>query len=146
MSVRVSVILGRKGSDVVTIEPQATVAQAVSLLAEHNLGALVVAAEGSALDGIVSERDVVRELAASGAEVLTWTVERVMTTDVLTCEPESSTDTVMQVMTEHRARHLPVVEDGRLVGIVSIGDVVKSRIDELEMQAQSMEDYIGGVR
>lgn len=145
MSVRVSVILGRKGSDVATIDPQATVTEALSLLAEHNVGALVVARETAAIDGIVSERDIVRRLASSGAEVLDWTVEKIMTSDVLTCSPELPADTVMQLMTEHRARHLPVVDDdGRLVGIVSIGDVVKSRMDDLEMQAQSMEDYISG--
>jgi CBS domain-containing protein len=141
---RVSLILGRKGTDVVTIGRQATVTEALQVLSEHNIGAIVVCERG-AVDGIVSERDIVRRLAISGSETLGLTVEEVMTADVLTCNPDATADEVMQVMTEHRARHLPVLDDrGRLMGIVSIGDVVKSRIDDLETQTQSMQDYISG--
>jgi CBS domain-containing protein len=144
MSVRVSVILGRKGADVVTIGRRATVTEAVRVLAEHNIGAIVVCERG-AVDGIVSERDIVRRLASSGSETLGLTVEEVMTADVLMCNLDATADEVMQVMTKHRARHLPVLDDHRrLAGIVSIGDVVKSRLDDLETQTQSMQDYISG--
>lgn len=143
MSVLVSVILGRKGTDVVTIGRDAAVADALRVLADHNVGALVVADRPGAVDGIVSERDIVRRLARSGAETLGLPVSAVMTTDVLTCTADANADDVMQTMTTHRTRHLPVVDDReRLIGIVSIGDVVKSRIDELETQAQAMQDYI----
>lgn len=145
MSVRVSVILDRKGAEVVSIRRQATVTEALRVLAEHNVGALVVSDRAAAIDGIVSERDIVRRLARSGSEALGLTVQEVMTTDVLTCKPDATADEVMQVMTARRARHLPVLDDeGRLAGIVSIGDVVKSRIDDLETQTQSMQDYISG--
>lgn len=145
MSVRVSVILVRKGSDVVTITRDAMVTDALRVLAEHNVGALIVSGDGNAVDGIVSERDIVRWLARAGSEALEYPVEQVMTTDVLTCTPEANADEVMQMMTAQRARHLPVVDDdGRLAGIVSIGDVVKSRIDDLVTQARSMESYISG--
>jgi CBS domain-containing protein len=145
MSVRVSIILARKGSDVVTIARDATVTEALRVLAEHNVGALIVSADGKAVDGIVSERDVVRWLARAGPDALHYPVEQVMTTDVLACRPDATADDVMQTMTTHRARHLPVLDDdGRLTGVVSIGDVVKSRIDDLVTQARSMEDYISG--
>lgn len=144
MSVRVSVILGRKGSDVVTIGRDATLIDALRVLAEHGIGALVVSADGEHVDGIVSERDVVRRLAIDGGDALTATVAEVMTADVHTCTREATADDVMQTMTTYRMRHLPVVEDGRLIGLVSIGDVVKSRIDELTTQAESMQDYISG--
>jgi CBS domain-containing protein len=141
----VRVILSRKGADVVTIHRGATVTEALQVLAEHNVGALIVCDDHTAeVDGIVSERDIVRRLARSGAETLQLTVQDVMTTDVLTCNPDATADEVMQVMTNHRARHLPVLDGGRLTGIVSIGDVVKSRIDDLETQTQSMQEYISG--
>jgi len=138
-------ILSRKGAEVVTIQRQATVTDALQVLADHNVGALVVCDDAAAeVDGILSERDIVRRLADSGPEALRLTVEDVMTADVLTCDPEKTADEVMQVMTTHRARHLPVLDGDRLAGIVSIGDVVKSRIDDLETQTQSMQDYISG--
>jgi CBS domain-containing protein len=141
----VRAILSRKGADVVTIERQATVNEALRLLAEHNIGALIICDDRAAeVDGILSERDIVRRLTRSGADTLQMTVDDVMTSDVLTCDPEATADEVMQVMTNHRARHLPVLDGGRLVGMVSIGDVVKSRIDDLETQTQSMQDYISG--
>lgn len=144
MSVRVSVILGRKGSDVVTIGRDATLIDALRVLAEHGIGALVVSADGERVDGIISERDVVRRLAIDGGDALTATVAEAMTADVHTCTGQATADDVMQTMTTYRMRHLPVVEDGRLIGLVSIGDVVKSRIDELTTQAESMQDYISG--
>lgn len=145
MSVRVSAILSRKGNDVVTITGDTIVSEALRVLSEHNVGALVVCDSAEAIVGIVSERDIVRWLARSGAEALQMPVEEVMTAEVLTCTPDATADEVMQTMTVRRARHLPVVDDhGRLVGIVSIGDVVKSRIDDLQTQTQSMEAYISG--
>lgn len=144
MSVRVSVILDRKGADVVTIRRDATLIDALRVLAEHGIGALVVSAEGDTVDGIISERDVVRRLATDGADALTSTVAEAMTANVHTCAPDATADEVMQAMTTYRMRHLPVVEDGRLSGLVSIGDVVKSRIDDLTTQAASMQDYISG--
>ena len=144
MSVRVSVILARKGADVATVESSATVGEALRLLAEHDIGALVVSGDGNRIDGIISERDIVRRLADAGADIIDVPVMQVMTAEVLTCTPDETADEVMQTMTERRARHLPVIDDGRLVGIVSIGDVVKSRIDDLTTRARSMEDYISG--
>lgn len=144
MSVKVAVILARKGSDVLTITSAAPLRDAVTVLAEHNIGALVVCDEPRRIAGIVSERDIVRHLAGSRA-TLDAPVSDVMTADVLTCTPETSADEVMQTMTTLRARHLPVVDaDGDLVGVVSIGDVVKSRIDDLETQTESMQAYISG--
>jgi CBS domain-containing protein len=141
----VRVILSRKGADVVTIQRRVPITEALSVLAEHNVGALVVCDDRAAkVDGIISERDIVRRMAESGAETLQMTVEDVMTSNVLTCDPDATADEVMQVMTTHRARHLPVLDGGRLAGIVSIGDVVKSRIDDLETQTQSMQEYISG--
>lgn len=144
MSVRVSVILGRKGADVVTISRDATLIDAVRVLSEHGIGALVVSAEGNTVDGIVSERDIVRRLATDEADALTATVGEAMTADVHTCAADATADEVMHTMTTYRLRHLPVVEDGQLSGLVSIGDVVKSRIDELTTEAASMQDYISG--
>lgn len=145
MSVNVSVILSRKGADVITIARDASVAEAVKLLTERNIGALVVSDNDETINGIVSERDIVAHLARAGAATLDATVEQVMTADVTTCPQDATADDVMQTMTTGRMRHLPVVDDdGRLAGIVSIGDVVKSRIDDLEIQAQSMQNYISG--
>jgi CBS domain-containing protein len=141
----VSVILGRKGADVVTIGRDTSVTDALKVLADHNIGALVVSDRAGEISGIISERDIVRRLAGLGSATLDLTVAEVMTTNVRTCTLDATADEVMQVMTTQRARHLPVLDDeGRLAGIVSIGDVVKSRIDDLETQARSMQDYITG--
>jgi CBS domain-containing protein len=145
-------ILHRKGSDVVTVDPQATVADAVALLREHNVGALVVAVtEGDPpVAGILSERDVVRALGdpsePGGGDPLARPVSALMSTDVTTCTSGDSVDHVMRVMTDRRIRHIPVVDDDRLAGIVSIGDVVKSRIDELETETSTLHDYISSGR
>jgi CBS domain-containing protein len=142
---RVSVILGRKGADVVTIGRHTSVTDALKALARNNIGALVVSDRAGEIGGIISERDIVRRLASVGSATLDLTVAEVMTADVNTCTLDATADEVMQVMTAQRERHLPVLDDdGRLAGIVSIGDVVKSRIDDLETQTQSMQDYITG--
>jgi CBS domain-containing protein len=147
---RISDVLRGKGRDVATIEPTATVGELVAALGERNIGAAVVVGdirtgvrtEDSAVVGIVSERDVVRRLRDRGGELLSATVGDIMTRDVLTCSPDDTVDHLAEVMTERRIRHVPVLEDGRLVGIVSIGDVVKSRISQLETDREQLESYI----
>lgn len=139
---RISEILNAKASqDVVTVRPEAGVRELVALLAEHNVGALVVSADGTSLDGIVSERDVVRHLHHDGT-VVNNTVGAIMTTEVSTCGPETDLDELMQTMTERRIRHVPVCDGDRLVGIVSIGDVVKHKIDRLEFERDQLDSYV----
>lgn len=136
-------ILHRKGSEVVTVTADEPVSAAIAVLREHNIGALVVAGgEDEAVAGIISERDVVRELAAQGSAVLNRPVRDLMSTDVTTCGPRATVDELMRLMTERRIRHIPVVTRGRLTGLVSIGDVVKSRIDELETETSTLHDYL----
>ncbi len=139
---RISEILRSKGGEVATIAPDAEVRQLLVLLAEHNIGAVVVSTDGAVIEGIVSERDVVRRLNDLGADLLSAPVSEIMTTSVRTCAPGDAVDGLRETMTEHRIRHLPVVRDGRLVGIVSIGDVVKSAIAELETEREQLVDYI----
>jgi len=144
MSVSVSVILQGKGAQVVTVRPDTTVAEAVRVLAERRIGALPVSPDGRRLEGVVSERDVVRELAQRGAASLDLPVREVMTSDVATCSPRTTVDELMVTMTEQRIRHLPVLVDDELAGLVSIGDVVHSRLEELEVHARAMEEYVTG--
>lgn len=139
---RVSDVLRDKGSGVVTVEPGTDVRSLVGVLAEHKVGAIVVSSDGSTIAGIVSERDVVRALAARGDAVLAEPISSIMTSDVKTCTPETHIDELMRNMTEGRFRHLPVVVDRKLVGIVSIGDVVKRRVDELESEREALSRYI----
>lgn len=139
---RVNEVLRRKGGAVVTIAPDRDVRELLALLAEHGIGALVVSADGSAVDGIVSERDVVRHLHSDGVGVLDAAVSTIMTVDVRSCAPTDAVDELMTVMTEQRIRHLPVVVDGRLTGIVSIGDVVKHRIAEVQAERDQLTAYI----
>lgn len=136
-------ILGGKGTDVATIAQTATLCEAVRMLGERRIGALVVSGDGRAIEGIVSERDVVRT--AAGGSLDGYTVGAVMSTNVVTCAPGDGVDQLMSLMTERRIRHLPVVDDhGHLAGIVSIGDVVKARLAELEHENQALADYISG--
>lgn len=135
-------ILATKGSGVVTIAPSATATELIAALAEHRIGALVVSADGTTVAGIVSERDVARGLHVHGTGLLSMPVSELMTTDVNTCEPRDDISTVAGIMTQRRFRHLPVVVDGSLVGIVSIGDVVKKRIDQLETETDQLRDYL----
>ncbi|MFF3573057.1 CBS domain-containing protein [Nocardia jiangxiensis] len=141
---RISEVLRKKGAEVVTIGPQATVAELLEVLAEHNVGAVVVSGDGLAMDGIVSERDVVRRLHAMGAALLESPVQDIMTMVVHTCSPADRVESLRTTMTEHRIRHLPVVQHGQMVGIVSIGDVVKSAISELETEREHLEHYLQG--
>lgn len=141
---RISDILRSKGSTVVTIRPEDSVRTLVAKLAEHNLGALVVSADGSTVAGIISERDVARGLHAD-PDLLDAPVSRIMTAEVHTRIPNDSIEDLMMLMTEQRIRHVPVVSgSGALVGIVSIGDIVKSRIGQLEFEKQQLEGYISG--
>lgn len=143
---RISDVLRVKGEQVVTVSPDTDVAGLLTVLAEHGIGAVVVSADGSSVDGIVSERDVVRALARRGAAVLSEPVRAISTADVRTITPDALLAEVERLMTERRFRHVPVVVDGRLRGIVSIGDVVKKRIDELEDERSTLAGYITGER
>jgi CBS domain-containing protein len=138
---RIADVLRGKGGAVVTINPDATVAELLAGLAEHNIGAMVVAGPDG-VDGIVSERDVVRQLHSHGAEVLSRPVETIMTSVVSTCTKEDTVDSLTLLMTENRVRHVPVLENGKLIGIVSIGDVVKTRMQELESEHEQLQSYI----
>jgi CBS domain-containing protein len=143
---RISKVLAAKAShDVITITPDATVRELLVLLADHNVGALVVSTDGTSLDGIVSERDVVRRL-RENESLLDAQVSQIMTTSVRSCHPSESVNSLMQVMTENRIRHVPVVEDGAVTGIISIGDVVKSRMSELEFERDQLDSYVHGAQ
>lgn len=139
---RISDVLNAKTTtDIVTVSPETPVRQLLELLAEHNIGAAIVSTSGAAVTGIVSERDVVRRL-VHGADVLDAPVSQIMTAEVKTVEPDTSVDALMLLMSEHRVRHVPVVVDGQLLGLVSIGDVVKSRIGELEFERDQLSSYV----
>jgi CBS domain-containing protein len=138
---RISDVLRSKGSAVATVDPGISVSGLIGELARHNIGAMVVV-ESDAVVGIVSERDVVRQIHERGADLLNARVSEIMTRSVFTCLPTDSVDSLAATMTERRIRHMPVVVDRRLVGIVSIGDVVKSRIGELESDRDQLESYI----
>ena len=138
----VKAILSAKGGEVVTIEPTSNLATAAKTLAERKIGALVVTGADRRLIGIVSERDIVHELAAHGAAALDLPLTDVMTREVMTCRFTDTIASVMERMTAGKFRHLPVVEQGRLAGIVSIGDVVKHRLEEMEREQSALRDYI----
>ncbi len=139
---QVAAILRAKGSTVVRAESRTSVADALKILKREHIGAVVVADDDVSVDGILSERDIVHGLAERGANALELPVTALMTRDVVTCSEDHSLENLMRDMTEHRIRHLPVVRNGRLIGIVSIGDVVKYRLDELESERDAMRDYI----
>ncbi|MPZ62928.1 MAG: CBS domain-containing protein [Propionibacteriales bacterium] len=142
---RIREILQQKGNQVFTVKPESTVRDLVAFLNEHNIGALVVSSDGAAVEGIVSERDVVRHL-ASGAGALDLQVRDIMTSDVHDCSPSDHVDSLMHLMTDERIRHVPVIADGRLAGIISIGDVVKSRIGELEFERDQLSKYVANAQ
>jgi CBS domain-containing protein len=137
-------ILASKGRDVVTTRPEATIAEVAKLLKAKRIGAVVVTDAAGTLCGIISERDLARGLADHGAKLLEMRVSQLMTVEVVTCSPADSLDHLRQQMTEGRFRHLPVIEDGRMIGIISIGDVVKHRLRELETETHMLHDYIAG--
>ncbi len=138
----VEALLARKGAFVATAAPLDPVRSALATLVHNRIGALVVTSDGRAVDGIISERDIVSGLDRTGGEVLDSTVGSIMSTAVRTCSPADDLASLMETMTAHRIRHLPVVRDGVLGGIVSIGDVVKARVDELELERRVLDDYI----
>lgn len=145
-------VLRAKGSTVATISPEATLTELVDALAEHRIGAMIVSADGAHIDGIVSERDIVRALRSDGGlpsfresrlvHLDRVTVKEIMTSEVTTCTPETSIDEVMTTMTAGRIRHIPVISDDGLVGIVSIGDIVAARISHLEWERSALVDYV----
>lgn len=137
----VQAILGDKGSNVVSIRPDATILEACRLLTEHRIGAVLVL-DGGSVAGVFSERDLVRAVAEQGSSCLDVALSTVMTRNVVTCQPTDSLDDVMAVMTARRIRHLPVLDAGRLVGIISIGDVVKHRLDEAALEVDSLREYV----
>ena len=143
---RISDILRVKGTQVITVTPDTKVRHLLAVLAEHHIGAVVVSHDGTSVDGIASERDIVRAFAKRGAAVMSEPVTAIHTAQVHTVTPETPLEEVMRMMTEYRVRHTPVVADGGLRGIVSIGDVVKNRIDELETERAALTDYITGTR
>jgi CBS domain-containing protein len=140
--VRISHLLSNKGSHVATVTPEATVSEAIASLRDHRIGALVVSSDQRHIQGMFSERDVVRALADRAAAVLAEPVSSIMSREVTTCGPDHAVESLMAIMTEKRIRHVPVVTDGVLQGIVSIGDIVKNRIDELEKDRNELVDYI----
>jgi CBS domain-containing protein len=140
--VQISQVLRRKGHDVVTVEGSESVRGAIALLVQHRIGALVVSADGRRIEGILSERDIARGLHERGAGLLADPVSSVMTAEVHTCIPTAGVHELAQMMTDRRVRHVPVVDGDALIGIVSIGDVVKARLDELEDERRQLVDYI----
>ena len=143
---RISDVLRVTGTQVVSVTPDTRVRRLLTVLAEHRIGAVVVSRDGTSVDGIASERDIVRALAKRGAAVMSEPVTAIYTAEVRTVMPQTPIEEVMGMMTEYRVRHAPVVADGALRGIVSIGDIVKNRIDELETERVALTDYITGTR
>lgn len=139
---QVSVLLQVKGHDVVTVRPETTITDAVATMTEHRIGAVVVTTDATTIVGVLSERDVMTGLAAHGGDALDRTVADLMTTQVVTCQPDTTVEQLMATMTELRVRHVPVVVDGELAGVVSIGDVVKDRISVLEHETEALHNYI----
>ena len=139
---RINDVTRHKGTDVVTITPDASVGDLLDLLSRNGIGAVVVSQDGRAVEGIVSERDVVRHLQARGAGIIDAPVAEIMTSEVSTCAPTDDVEQLMRQMTELRVRHVPVVEAGVLHGIVSIGDLVKHRIDELQLERDELVGYL----
>jgi len=142
MGTTVSSILKHKGHDVVTVAPQQTVTWVVEVLAQNRIGAVPVVNEGGQLVGIISERDIIRGISKHAEAVLTLPAHQLMTREVKTCTSEDQLVDIMEVMTLQRIRHLPVVEKGELHGIVSIGDVVKQRLEEVQSEAEELRSYI----
>lgn len=139
---KVEQILQLKGTDIYSVKPDAKIAEAVTILNEKNIGAVLVREQNGNVVGILSERDIVRRLGSRGAEALSMGVSECMTSNIYTCSVDASVDELMGMMTEKRIRHLPVTRDGNIVGVVSIGDVVKRKIEEAEQEAAALKEYI----
>jgi CBS domain-containing protein len=138
----VKTILAAKGGDIVCIEPTADLAAAARLLGAHRIGAVLIRGAGGRLAGILSERDIVRAISEHGADALKLQVSQVMIRNVATCGEDDNIASIMQRMTEGKFRHMPVIAKGQLIGLVSIGDVVKQRVEEVERESEAMRDYI----
>lgn len=138
----VNTILKLKGGDVITVEGSTPIIEVTRVLSKHGIGSIVVTAEDGSVAGIVSERDVVRAIAHMGSEVVNEPVASIMTENVISCNRMDSVDQIMGIMTMKRFRHMPVIEDGKLTGIISIGDVVQQRIAQAELEASAMRSYI----
>jgi CBS domain-containing protein len=139
---QVSVLLQRKGSEVVTVVPEMLVSAVAKKLAECRIGAVVVSGDGTSIDGVLSERDIVLAIADRGPSALREPASSIMTRSVFTCEPDTTVDQLMEMMTDKRVRHVPVLVSGSLAGIISIGDVVKDRISTLQSENDSLQSYI----
>ena len=142
MNVKAILAAKKLGGDIISIEPTADLATAAKLLSKHRIGSVVILGAGERLVGILSERDIVRALSEQGAGALALPVGQVMTRDVATCGEDDTVASIMERMTAGRFRHMPVVANGRLVGLISIGDVVKHRVEEIEAESEAMRDYI----
>jgi CBS domain-containing protein len=142
MNVKAILAAKKLGGDIIIIEPTADLATAAKLLSKHRIGSVVILGAGERLVGILSERDIVRALSEQGAGALALPVGQVMTRDVATCGEDDTVASIMERMTAGRFRHMPVVANGRLVGLISIGDVVKQRVEEIEGESEAMRDYI----
>jgi CBS domain-containing protein len=142
MNVKAILAAKRQGGDTIGIEPTANLAAAAKLLVKHRIGALVIRGAGGRLSGILSERDIVRALSAQGAAALDLPVGQTMTRDVETCGEDDTCASIMERMTAGKFRHMPVLRNGKLAGLISIGDVVKQRVDEIEAESEAMRDYI----
>ena len=138
------ILKSKDGAGVITVSPGSKVADAANILSVKRIGTVVVSSDGESLDGILSERDIVRELGKRGAACLDEAVEGLMTSEIITCTPQDSADAVLEMMTKGRFRHLPVMEGGRMIGLISIGDVVKARLAELSMEKDALQGMIMG--
>lgn len=138
------ILTGKAENTILTIKPDATVQDAAQILSEKRIGALIVSRDGQSLDGMLSERDIVRELGRRGPQCMQDKVDLLMTADVITASPGDTVVALLGKMTEGRFRHLPVVEDGKLIGVISIGDAVKRRIEEVEFENTALTDMIAG--
>jgi CBS domain-containing protein len=142
MNVKAILAAKKLGGDIISIEPTADLATAAKLLSKHRIGSVVIRGAGERVVGILSERDIVRALSEQGADALALQVGQVMTRDVATCGEDDTVASIMERMTAGKFRHMPVVANGRLIGLISIGDVVKQRVDEVEGESEAMRDYI----
>ncbi len=136
------IIRNKQLKTVVTVRPEETIAAAAALLAKHRIGAVVVSRDGAVVDGILSERDIVRCLAGVGAAALEKPVTELMTPEVIACRSDDTSRVLLEKMTDGRFRHMPVVEDGRMIGVISIGDIVKARIDEIQQENEALTGMI----
>lgn len=139
-----NILKEKQGAEVVSIAPGSTVEDAAKLLAARKIGAVVVSSDGETMAGILSERDIVRELAANGVACMKEKVDRLMTSEIVSCTPQETSDDVLAKMTQGRFRHMPVIEGGKMVGLISIGDVVKAQLSKLSMEKEALEGMIKG--